>query len=865
MSDSHLHIPLQPNDLLVEESNSHVANDPSSPRDLAADDALAVSSNETANDSTNIKSANDNNNDVDNTGPADKPTKRLTMQERLSMAVASKNSKSKKKNKKKRKNLNKSLLLSDNSINDPLSPRSSISSIPPNLQSLVDLDENNSSSKISIHTASVSKSQLQLDNPNNDVITVDNNNDGNDINTSNHDLNENSSNRDSNNNQELLTIINSLNVQIQTLNKSHSIEISKLKDKLNSTLDQSSFEKKLKEKDDQINDLLIEGQKLSMTELKLTTLVKNLRLKELDQNDLINNLNDRISGYDLKFIELNESINNLKSNEKKLIQDNSFYKKFEENYNQLLSNYNDLDLKYKDLKSKNFEIKYKSQLDLYKDETIKNENLNKKINDLTIEKQLIQKNLTNQLNSLTLENNNLSFQLKQLKEENSNETSRLENKLEELRIINENYDQNRNNFNNHNNSNSNSTETNNSEPDNLNQNETNTITNYNTNTEFSSLEIKYNKLLKQNQILNDQYKTSAENFSKIELSLSSKINKLQDELNNKNLLHLNNLKNIRNLTENLNSIKEENNKLSTEKFEISVTLNKIEEKFKIKEDEVKSLQDKFKELSSKLNNNSLIKNNNSDHLNEKIKELEQENSRLKDKVNALQASFELMPPPIVPPILGSRNSSASSWSADYSDQFNGTKNPTAIHSRRSSFFLNNNNNKYNENNVGVILSNSNEDLNSLTSPTRTITNGFDSSSISVYNEKKTPITLGTGSIGSSNVQVISRMTNQIRSLKTEMFQIKEELNKNQKEKKEAGNEILRLLKDNERVKQLEAEKVELQEEIKKIEKQYVASLEILGEKSERVEELKADVMDLKELLRDQVQQIVLLQAAIKNK
>ena len=156
---------------------------------------------------------------------------------------------------------------------------------------------------------------------------------------------------------------------------------------------------------------------------------------------------------------------------------------------------------------------------------------------------------------------------------------------------------------------------------------------------------------------------------------------------------------------------------------------------------------------------------------------------------------------------------------------------------------------------------SKEDLNSMVSGSGVGTiSGFESF------EKKPVIGIGSGGIGSggvsSNVQLISRMTNQMRSLKSEIVQIREELSKNQREKKEAGNEILRLLKDNERVKELENDKNELRGKISELEKQYIASLEILGEKSERVEELKADVMDLKEMLRDQVQQIVHLQ---KNK
>ncbi|GME94605.1 unnamed protein product [[Candida] boidinii] len=125
-------------------------------------------------------------------------------------------------------------------------------------------------------------------------------------------------------------------------------------------------------------------------------------------------------------------------------------------------------------------------------------------------------------------------------------------------------------------------------------------------------------------------------------------------------------------------------------------------------------------------------------------------------------------------------------------------------------------------------------------------------------------TAGTGN-GGTNIQMITKLSAHVRRLEMELITAKEELTELNKEKTEASNEIIKLIKENERVVELKLQLDDYESKIDELNRNYETTLIILGEKSERVEELNADVEDLKDLLRQQVQQMVELQeAALKN-
>lgn len=125
--------------------------------------------------------------------------------------------------------------------------------------------------------------------------------------------------------------------------------------------------------------------------------------------------------------------------------------------------------------------------------------------------------------------------------------------------------------------------------------------------------------------------------------------------------------------------------------------------------------------------------------------------------------------------------------------------------------------------------------------------------------------IGGGSIGganiptsshSNNIQLVNKMSSNIRRLEIELNTLKEEYNKVSEAKEEVEQELLESIKLNDEVKGLQEEIKHLQQVINSNENKEQTMLELIGEKSEQVEELKADIVDLKELLKLQVQQLV---------
>ncbi|QPG74707.1 hypothetical protein FOA43_002040 [Brettanomyces nanus] len=114
----------------------------------------------------------------------------------------------------------------------------------------------------------------------------------------------------------------------------------------------------------------------------------------------------------------------------------------------------------------------------------------------------------------------------------------------------------------------------------------------------------------------------------------------------------------------------------------------------------------------------------------------------------------------------------------------------------------------------------------------------------------------------TNIRLVSRMSSRVRRLELEIFSLKEENSDLTKMKQEASKEILKLLKDAEQARQYEVKLADCEAELKDVSKNYEATLELLGEKSESCSELQADVADLKDLLHQQVQQMVEMQKSI---
>ena len=110
-----------------------------------------------------------------------------------------------------------------------------------------------------------------------------------------------------------------------------------------------------------------------------------------------------------------------------------------------------------------------------------------------------------------------------------------------------------------------------------------------------------------------------------------------------------------------------------------------------------------------------------------------------------------------------------------------------------------------------------------------------------------------------NSQIVSRLGAELRRMEAEVSSMKDANERLQNEKKKANGEILVLLEENEKVQKSSKEREKLENELKDVERKLEVSLILLGEKTEQVEELQNDVADIKDMMREQLQQMLKLQ------
>ncbi|RYP73763.1 hypothetical protein DL771_003476 [Monosporascus sp. 5C6A] len=113
-------------------------------------------------------------------------------------------------------------------------------------------------------------------------------------------------------------------------------------------------------------------------------------------------------------------------------------------------------------------------------------------------------------------------------------------------------------------------------------------------------------------------------------------------------------------------------------------------------------------------------------------------------------------------------------------------------------------------------------------------------------------TIGAG----PSVQLVERMSAAIRRLESEKVAAKEELARISSQRDEARAEIVTLMREVEAGKAAVSKVESLEKEIAEINERYQTTLEMLGEKSELVEELRADVDDVKAMYRDLVERTI---------
>ncbi|KAL7662421.1 TATA element modulatory factor 1 TATA binding domain-containing protein [[Candida] zeylanoides] len=117
---------------------------------------------------------------------------------------------------------------------------------------------------------------------------------------------------------------------------------------------------------------------------------------------------------------------------------------------------------------------------------------------------------------------------------------------------------------------------------------------------------------------------------------------------------------------------------------------------------------------------------------------------------------------------------------------------------------------------------------------------------------------GLSALGAANghIQLINKMSATIRRLETELNTLRGENSQLARDKERIQLQVIEKLALQEEVERARCAAAALESQLGELRHKEQTMLEIIGEKTEQVEELRADVADLKELCRSQVQQMV---------
>lgn len=121
----------------------------------------------------------------------------------------------------------------------------------------------------------------------------------------------------------------------------------------------------------------------------------------------------------------------------------------------------------------------------------------------------------------------------------------------------------------------------------------------------------------------------------------------------------------------------------------------------------------------------------------------------------------------------------------------------------------------------------------------------------------------SNSNGHISAHLVNKLSTELKRLEGELSASKELYDNLLKEKTKANDEILRLLEENDKFNEVNKQKDDLLKRVEQMQSKLETSLQLLGEKTEQVEELENDVSDLKEMMHQQVQQMVEMQGKMR--
>ena len=104
--------------------------------------------------------------------------------------------------------------------------------------------------------------------------------------------------------------------------------------------------------------------------------------------------------------------------------------------------------------------------------------------------------------------------------------------------------------------------------------------------------------------------------------------------------------------------------------------------------------------------------------------------------------------------------------------------------------------------------------------------------------------------------VFESMQAQLKTREGELNQLVQQVNALKRSRNNMAEEIVRLSNQNDDMEKYEKECTNLREQIKEINQRHNLTLTLLGEKSEECEELKMDLQDVKQMFRQQTEELL---------
>lgn len=585
----------------------------------------------------------------------------------------------------------------------------------------------------------------------------------------------------------------------------------------------SNLESKLREKEKQIEELMSEGIELSKKELSLNQSIKRLKKHEVELENELEDYQAQMNTMTIKVEELESKISELSSIEKSHVEDNKQIDRLKQKVDTLTGANESLTDELKEYKLSKFDVQLEESNKELQTEKAKSAKIEFELNNLQKEFLQFKSVKLGLISSLESENTLLKSKIEENKSDSQKEIDRLEKKVENLRL----------------------------------QNETKQVS-----PTLKSKEI---------DMLQSQFDQAHENWKIIESSYLKKIQVIEHELEEikslnvtlvkKNKILLNDLKdkskeieihqeNELSLQSDIKRLKEVRSQDESSIEQLKLQLNELNKDYEAEKSNFESQLQKLQDQSAQNGNNFYM----TDLASSSISFNKMPSNSFK-RINSAdyqkppsfsQSSTRLNMSPFIPNTPHSLNRQSSIMSLDIdaplglqSNVFNADAPPLdalGVHA---------------EDEDGIKMGE--EALMDMSSDQLSTLPGQQRHSI-----------MSNGNGNTQHIQLIKKLSSNVNRLEMELMNNKEELNKLVSERDQSSEEIMKLLDKVKSADRLEAELETKQEEVAKLEAKLDKALVLLGEKEERVEELSADVDDLKDLLKDQVQQMVEMQMKISN-